>query len=283
MDIRKIINRKYTQLLDFFMFTKKGDNWFFTYSGKKYKAPSKRQAKVYKQHLKKNFREICFPIKTEKSIVLDIGGNIGYTTQAYCKKLKGTNSMVYMFEPSLENLLCANYNLSMSNGYKIVPFALTNKDSESDKILKMAIPEWVHNLRKDTKNTGYLSAKGLNLNQTSSCEEVMSIKLDDLKFYNINNSSVKFIKIDVEGFELKVIEGAMLTIRKHLPIIQMEYNPFTLSNEELKIILELLGNMGYELYSETPLQKNTQNEIYFINPKKLENIQDDFLGSLYKN
>ena len=283
MELTKKINRKYNQLIEFFLYRKRKDNWFFKQSGKKYKAPSKRQAKVYKRHLQNNFKEIWLPIKVEKSIILDIGGNIGYNTHAYCKKLKGTDSMVYMFEPCLENVLCSQYNLRNVNGFKIIPFALTNKDEEEDKILRMGIPEWVYNLSKETRNTGYLSAKGLKINKDSMFEEVMSIKLDDLKFYKINNPSIKFIKIDVEGYELNVIEGGMQTISKHLPLIQMEYNPFTLAIEELHIIIGLLKNIGYELYSETPIQENRQNEIYFINPKNLENIQDNYLDSLHKN
>ena len=46
-----------------------------------------------------------------------------------------------------------------------------------------------------------------------------SKRLDDYNFLNVD-----YIKIDVEGHELKVIKGAIATIEKYNPVIVIEEN-----------------------------------------------------------
>ena len=52
-------------------------------------------------------------------------------------------------------------------------------------------------------------------------------RLDDFKLNNID-----YIKIDVEGFEKKVIKGGIETIERNSPLIVIEQNDETLENED---------------------------------------------------
>jgi hypothetical protein len=53
---------------------------------------------------------------------------------------------------------------------------------------------------------------------------------------------IDFIKMDVEGYEEKVIAGGMNTILKHLPKIYMEIWP-----KNLNSMTELMNGMGYSV------------------------------------
>lgn len=56
--------------------------------------------------------------------------------------------------------------------------------------------------------------------------------------------SVDFIKLDAEGAEMRVLEGAMETIRKHWPIVYVEAVDLRIP----EAVRELLGPLGYKGY-----------------------------------
>lgn len=63
---------------------------------------------------------------------------------------------------------------------------------------------------------------------------------------SFNFSDVDYIKIDVEGYEKKVILGALKTIEKHRPLIVVEQNAVTLPGEAPFAAKNLLESLGYE-------------------------------------
>ena len=58
---------------------------------------------------------------------------------------------------------------------------------------------------------------GLALGSCSEGEEVEVITIDSLKL-----SACDFIKVDVEGMELPVLQGAAENLRKYRPILYVE-------------------------------------------------------------
>ena len=96
--------------------------------------------------------------------------------------------------------------------------------------------------------------------------DVKTIKLDDLKFSN----KISFIKIDVEGHELKVIDGAKETIKKHKPNLLIEIEERH-SKKKLLESINYIQNLHYKTYifhNNTLLEikdyKEFNNEINFI-------------------
>jgi len=74
-----------------------------------------------------------------------------------------------------------------------------------------------------------------------------SIKLDEIKI----NKKISFIKIDCEGFELEVLQGAKSIIKKNKPAILVEQN----NNKVVKFILSL----GYK---EVIGKKKSRNKLF---------------------
>ena len=63
---------------------------------------------------------------------------------------------------------------------------------------------------------------------------VSCIKLDDINF----DTLIKIIKIDVQGFEMQVLQGGEKTLEKHRPVMVIEFedqcmNFYNYSSKEL--------------------------------------------------
>ena len=154
---------------------------------------------------------------------IDIGANIGTHSIAYSKLYK----KIIAFEPDLYNFNQSKENIMMNN---IVNVELYNKALGSSK-------GFVKTIQHNNHSRGCiytLSSDDIN--------DVQKITLDSLNLINID-----FIKIDVEGNEFDVIEGATNTILRNKPIIEFEYNNLakSLCNVQYKDIELYLNNIGY--------------------------------------
>jgi FkbM family methyltransferase len=146
------------------------------------------------------------------SVVFDIGAFIGDTAPVFLDR----QCEVHAFEPKPDMFVCLLhncprafcYNLAIGDGTR---FDLSNK-------------------------TGNMGGQSLLPGQR------YSIRLDDL-----NVERLDVLKIDVEGFELKVLEGAAETIRRFHPIIHIELNVNGLKRfgATPEITRKMLANLGY--------------------------------------
>jgi FkbM family methyltransferase len=93
---------------------------------------------------------------------------------------------------------------------------------------------------------------------------IQSQKIDSYIQQHSISSSVAYMKIDVEGFECAVLEGADTILRnKQIDIIQLEINK-TIGNSEKTIedLLDLLNEYQYQLCSYD-VKKNQLKAIVF--------------------
>lgn len=122
---------------------------------------------------------------------LDIGANFGYFF-IMVSKLPGVH--VISFEPSERELSRLNYNIAInkSNNITVFPFCLGNEDAGMQLHLT------------DNTNPGMNSL--VNQFPGTQTQQVLCFKLSSILTTEIIKR-VKFIKIDVEGFEYNVLEG----------------------------------------------------------------------------
>jgi FkbM family methyltransferase len=153
-------------------------------------------------------------------VLLDIGGNIGYTAIAF-NKASSQKARIYTFEPSKQNIKYLKKNI---NGLSIhlceVGLGLKNQS------MYIGYPDYVKKIKNldNRNNTGRLSLLGLSKKANNS--KVKIVNGDNfLKKNQIDN--IKFIKIDVEGYEFQVMNGLIDTIKRDKPLIQLEYNKVT--------------------------------------------------------
>lgn len=72
-----------------------------------------------------------------------------------------------------------------------------------------------------------------------------SIKVPLLAVDSFKFERVDFMKIDVEGMELSVLEGALKTIKKHKPILTIEF--IKSDKEALQAFLKKQGYQSFEM------------------------------------
>lgn len=177
-------------------------------------------------------------------IVLDIGANIGSHT-LFMARCVGENGKVLAFEPTdyAFNKLKRNCELNpeLSSRVKLFQTMLVDKEFSDE------VPQIYSSWPLTSKNNLHDLHLGEKMSTNGAGAETLDVLL---KRENINN--VNFIKMDVDGFECKVLRGAKNTLSKYHPIIIMELAPYLLEEqgEKLSTLLNLLKECGYSLYAE---------------------------------
>ncbi len=167
---------------------------------------------------------------TGKDIV-DIGANIGSFSIDFAH-LVGDRGKVFCFEPQrlIYYQLCGNIFMNGLDNVYCYNVAIGHEEG----VAKIDKPNY-HS--KDNVNFG---AAAITQSETDFDLVVMK-KLDDYEF-----NDIVFIKIDVQGFESYVIDGAIETIKKHRPYLLVEFEDHLLkefgsSDADLKAKIEALG------------------------------------------
>ena len=126
----------------------------------------------------------------EGDVCIDLGSNIGYTTLFMCEKVGGSGQ-VYAIEPDPYNVDLLTKNIeknNFKNVCEIFPIAVTD--------YKGKINFW----QSDKSNLSSVQkTKHSNNSIEVACESLSSF-LEDRKYPN-------FIKMDMEGHEVKGFEG----------------------------------------------------------------------------
>lgn len=131
---------------------------------------------------------------------IDVGACLGDHTVPYAQ-IVGTGGKVYAFEPNKEAYDCLIHNTQAFP--QIQCFNCGLSDTEED----------IGFVRHPNLGASYL--------EQGSGQQVHIVPLDSL-MDSYDFSKTKFIKIDVEGFELKVLEGAAKIITQCKPILMLE-------------------------------------------------------------
>ena len=163
----------------------------------------------------------------EGMICVDIGANIGYFATLESKNI-GKRGKVIAIEPSPIALSYLEKNLKSQNfsKYKIYDCACYDYDTS----VNFAIENYSNVSRIDDDSTFRAVSK-------ESKKIMISAKtLDSILLKNENK--IDFIRMDVEGFELKVFEGAKNIIKKFHPMIQFELHLDALGKSKTKKILD---------------------------------------------
>jgi len=189
----------------------------------------------YENHMIDFYRELL----TDGHVCIDAGANIGMLSM-YMSCF--TRSPIYAFEPIIENFEILKKNIEV-NKLNVVPFnlALGKTNGKTDFAYD-----------KQFKGSGSLLYEEEFRQPNDERMQVDIITLDDFVEQN-EIQKIDVLKMDVEGFETSIVEGAKNVLETMRPDIVTEYCPPMIKARNL-------DSEGYY-----KLLKSYCKNIYFIN------------------
>jgi len=163
----------------------------------------------------------------ENRVAIDIGANIGIVSLLLAKRNHAAK--VYAFEPEKKNfdLLVENLTKNKCNNVIAVKKALLDKKTKIKLLLK---DSGTHTLFAKQGSHGF--------------EWVEANKLDD----EVKEKSIDLIKIDTEGSEQEILEGATKTLKVTKQVIVERVKRL-----DEKTLLALLKKAGFDVKKESEI------------------------------
>jgi FkbM family methyltransferase len=156
-------------------------------------------------------------------VFVDVGAHAGYYT-LICARLA---KKVIAFEPSPSNCKFLRFNIFLNRLKNVTPVSAAVSDFNGHA--KLYVPK---------QGGRRLTDQGTLVFEGEGAADVHVVMLDTF-LEHLNHPSV--IKIDVEGAELNVINGALQTLAKGVRLVLVELH----SSEHKSQIIELLSDLHY--------------------------------------
>ncbi|MEM9950748.1 MAG: FkbM family methyltransferase [Chloroflexota bacterium] len=186
---------------------------------------------VYEPHIHKVFRKNI----TKGDTVMDIGANIGVHT-LYLSQLVGHEGKVISLEPFPPVLEKLNANLSRNNIENVTVESVAASDTPSERPMVN-----VYSNNEGTASLWHEEANGIR--------HVVSVTTIDEIVEKHQLTSLKLIKMDIQGSEALALKGAQNTLRNFRPVIIFEYDEsWQVANVSLDSVINSLGEIGYQLW-----------------------------------
>ena len=189
------------------------------------------------QHIKsgklweKHFRDTIDVFLEKGHTVVDIGANFGYNSVLMGRKI-GPGGILIAFEPQRIIYQQLNGNLILNNIFNAITVQAALGSIQG----------------KSTMSPVNYDSSWVNIGDTSigyGGEEVDVYLLDQ-----IQESKVDFIKLDAQGFELFVLQGAQKLLEQYKPDLFIEIEPHQLAKFQIteNQLVEYIKSFVYSMY-----------------------------------
>ena len=203
--------------------------------------------------------ELIKGLVTKNEVIIEIGSNIGTHTVPLAKHLSN-GGKIYAFEPQSQNRKLLEQNIK-------------DNDIENVQISKIAISSKEGKAYMNTFANDKLSNYGdarIFRDEFDNSECVQVKTLDEFFYNNFDGeNSVRLIKFDVQGQELKVIIGSEKLINEYKPILYLENDNI----ETSKKLIDKIKSLGYIMFWHLPALFNPNNYL-----KNSENIFSNIIS-----
>jgi len=187
-------------------------------------------------------------------LVVEVGANMGIHTVPLAAELArhGRTMLALEPQPVIFQQLCANLALNGLMNVTALPYAC----GRTGGMVQFPVPDY-----RREGNFGGIS-KEAEVRPGIRYEQVPCIRLDDL----VGGQLVGLLKIDVEGFELQVLEGSADTLARSRPLLYVEND----RPDQSPQLIEWLWAQNYALWWHIPPLFNPRNH-----HGKVENLYEN--------
>ena len=170
--------------------------------------------------------------------------DVGVYRGVYSYKLAKYFNFVHSFEPNPLLFPYLNKNLKkIINNIELYNFALSNNNGET--LLKLPIRS-KSIFSANIEELYQLGAASIHSKNNFIKFKEVSVKKKKLDEFKINNK-IGFIKIDVEGHEIEVIDGAKKTILDNMPVLLVEIEERH-TQRSVESSVQYIKKFGYECF-----------------------------------
>ena len=215
-----------------------------------------------------------------KKTIIDIGASDGL----YFKSVRsiGINSQFACFEALKTNKKYLSKIKEKNKNFKFYIVALGNKNKDLSIYTPLFKNHLLYNYSSFSKNEckAILALRNFGIDLKNLKFEKNKVKQKKLDLFKFNPS---LLKIDVEGYENKVLLGAIKTIKKYKPAIYVENNLGKTKFNTVSFFAKKLYKFGYKPYifnfGQKSFLKYNRNSasgrffsynIYFVTKKHLK-------------
>lgn len=169
-----------------------------------------------------------FDLANHGDVALDIGTNVGEVLMNLARRV-GTTGQVIGFEPNPTTLAKCRHNLSLNHFSNVEVHKVALGDSPGEAML------------------GH--PQGMNAGADRIGSSGVPVQVTTLDAFGDRLDRVDLIKIDVEGFDLKVLRGGEKLIERFHPVLFIEFCDANLreQGDSTADLIRWLKEHGYEI------------------------------------
>jgi FkbM family methyltransferase len=193
--------------------------------------------------------QFLLQLVSRPAVIVEVGANIGSHTVALAKRAAAVGAEVVAFEPQpfvFQNL-CANLALNGIQNVRAWPWACGARQET------LFFPS------QNYLQQGNFGGVSMQTSAASGLVSVPCVRLDDV----IGENDVSLLKIDVEGFELAALQGAVGILQRCRPMLYVENDRV----EQSRALIEWLWEQQYRLWWHISPLYNPQN--HFANSENV--------------
>ena len=171
--------------------------------------------KVNKEIVNENLDEIMKRFSPPNPVIFDVGANVGQSIDRFKKTFK--NPIIHSFEPinsefkTIHNKFGKQENIILNN--------IALGDKQETKKLNITAGTGNSSFNKINPGTKWLQtrSKQYNTSENTYVTKIEDVKIETLDNYCKQNSidKIDILKIDTQGYEDKVLQGSLETIKKN--------------------------------------------------------------------
>ena len=171
-----------------------------------------------------------FKAELNDPLIIDCGSNIGISVLYF--KLLYSQAKIIAFEPDPDI-------------FKILKENCTNHKLTDVDLINNAV--WDSETVLDFYAEGSDGGRIATISDTDKYVRVPTVRLKDY----LSKDNIDFLKVDIEGAELRVIEDCK-DVLKNVKLIFIEYHSFVDQPQDIDRILSILKDSGFRLHINSP-------------------------------
>jgi FkbM family methyltransferase len=207
-------------------------------------------------------------------VILDVGANIGYFAVTAARNV-GDSGKVYAFEPEPHNFELLRKNLELNGIANVTTVKKAVSDSDSSRVLFVS-----------RYNLGSHSFSSDNAPDSEGSVEVETVTLDGFRASVMDGGGADLLKMDCQGAESLIVDGARRLLAESAPMIVLECWPYglrTMGSSAAELVGKL-ESLGYSIWvldedarSMDPLDQSVVSRFGVM-----ENVPGEHLGLFAK-